>query len=220
MPSFHIALGLAGRLFCDIGRLYQPILRQILGLRVGFVVLLVSALALLGCASGSVGESTRLTINDFDAMAEAMAQSLLASEALGGRGPESDPWIVSIDKVLNLSDDVMTENEQWSIMAQVRGAVPICALWDLKAVRFVLPAERVVEMRQSADATDFSEGFGNDRRVTHTMTATFRSVTRAQAKTRSDLYYCEFDLLDLATGEPTWSDRFEFKRQAKGHVWD
>lgn len=186
----------------------------------------------MGCASGPVGQSTRLNIDDFDAMTEAMAQSLLSSDALAGRGADSEPWVVSIDKVLNLSDDVMTVNEQWSIMMQVRGAVPIRALWDEKALRFVLPAERVVEMRgstntppdtspdMSPDTADFAEGFGNQRRVTHTMTATFRSVTRAQAKTRSDLYYCQFDLVDLTTGEPVWSDRFEFKRQARGHMWD
>jgi hypothetical protein len=175
---------------------------------------------LSSCASKPIGESTRLTIDDIDAMTAAMAQSLLSSEALAKRGPDSEPWVVSIDKVLNLSDEVMTPNEQWSIMAQVRGAAPIRALWDEKAVRFVIPPEHVVALRNSEYGPDFADGFGGDRKVTHTMTATFRSVTRAQAKRRSDLYYCEFDLLAFATGEPVWSDRFEFKRQAKGHVWD
>jgi Peptidoglycan-synthase activator LpoB len=194
--------------------------RRSRGLRVERAVVMIMALVLTGCAAGTVGQSTRLNIDDFEAMTQAMAQSLLASETLAGRGPDSEPWVVSIDKVLNLSDDVMTTDEQWSIMAQVRGAASIRALWDEKAVRFVLPPERVVELRENPDATDFADGFGAERRVTHTMTATFRSVTRAQAKTRSDLYYCQFDMIDLTTGEPVWSDRFEFKRQAKGHVWD
>jgi len=183
------------------------------------VVVFVSIL-LTGCEPKTVGESTRITIDDFDAMTHDMAQSMLASAALADRGPGSMPWVVSIDKVLNLSDDVMTENEQWSIVAQVRGSASIGSLWDAKAVRFVLPPERVVAMRDDPDATDFQEGFGTERKVTHTMTATFRSVTRAQSKQRSDLYYCQFDLIDLTTGEPVWSDRFEFKRQAGGHVWD
>jgi hypothetical protein len=161
-----------------------------------------------------------MTIDDIEAMTAEMAQSLLASEALAARGPASEPWVVSIDKVLNLSDEVMTVNEQWSIMAQVRGAAPILALADEKAVRFVIPPERAAALRDSGDATDFETGFGSERRVTHTMTATFRSVTRAQSERRTDLYYCEFDLLAFATNEPVWSGRFEFKRQAKGHVWD
>ena len=172
------------------------------------------------CESKPVGESTRLSIEDIDVMAEQMAQSLLSSDALASRGADSEPWTVSIDKVLNLSDEVMTESEQWSIMARVRGATSIQALWDSKAVRYVIPPERVVALRQNEDAVEFHQDFGNDRHVTHTMTATFRSITRAQAKQRSDLYYCQFDLVDLATGETIWSDRFEFKRQARGHVWD
>jgi hypothetical protein len=177
-------------------------------------------MCLASCANKPVGQTTRLTIDDIEAMTAEMAQSLLISDALAERGSDSEPWVVSIDKVLNLSDEVMTQNEQWSIMAQVRGAAPIKALWDEKAVRFVIPPERVLELRNSEYGPDFTDGFAEDRRVTHTMTATFRSVTRAQAKQRSDLYYCEFDLLEFATGEPVWSDKFEFKRQAKGHVWD
>jgi len=173
-----------------------------------------------GCSTQPVGETTRMTIEDIETMASEMAQSMLASEALNRRGPTSEPWVISIDKVLNLSDEPMTENEQWSIMAQVRGSLPIRELWDSKAIRFVIPPERVIELRNSGENTDFAEGFGAGRKATHTMTATFRSITRAQATRRSDLYYCEFELIDLKTGEPVWSDRFEFKRQARGHVWD
>ncbi len=184
-------------------------------------MLMAVVFVLVGCASGPAGESTRLTVGDFEAMAQAMAQSMMASDALTARGPDDTPWVVSIDKVLNLSDDVMTENEQWSIIAQVRGAEPMRVLWDEKAVRFVLPAVHDVHAIPCGNnPNEFPYFFGSERRPTHTMTATFRSVTRAQAKMRSDLYYCQFDLLNLGTGEPVWSDRFEFKRQAKGHVWD
>lgn len=182
--------------------------------------LCLMVLCFTACVPKPVGESTRLTIEDIDTMTAEMAHSLLTSDAIASRTPDSSPWTVSIDKVLNLSDEVMTVNEQWSIMAQVRGAAPIQVLWEEKQVRFVIPPERVIALRNSEYGTDFNEGFAQDRGVTHTMTATFRSVTRAQAKQRSDLYYCEFDLLDFATGEKVWSDRFEFKRQAKGHVWD
>lgn len=177
-------------------------------------------LVLSSCTPKPVGESTRLTLGDIETMTHEMAQSLLASDAFASRGPNSEPWIISMDKVLNLSDEVMTTHEQWSIMAQVRGAAPIRAMGDEKAVRFVIPPERAAALQHSADTTDFERGFGSERRVTHTMTATFRSVTRAQAKQRSDLYYCEFDLLEFATNQPVWSDRFEFKRRARGHVWD
>lgn len=163
-------------------------------------------------------QTTRMTVGDFEAMAAAMAQSLLQSDALARRGPGSDPWTVSIQKVTNLSSDVMPQREQWSIMAQLRGATPIQSLWHQKNVRFVLPAQRVVELRGSA--AEFGEAFGARREPTHVMTATFRSITRAQMKDRTDVYYAQFEIIDLRTGEPVWQDRFEFKRAASGHVWD
>ncbi len=178
------------------------------------------ALCMTGCNAKPVGQSTRWTIGDVEAMTHEMAQSLRDSEAFAKRGPDSEPWTVSMDKVLNLSDEVMTPNEQWSIMAQVRGAADIQALWDEKAVRFVIPPERVEQLRNSEYGYDFDDSFAQNRKVTHTLTATFRSLTRAQAKQRSDLYYCEFEILDFATHEPVWTDKFEFKRSAKGHVWD
>lgn len=158
-----------------------------------------------------------MTVDDFDAMTAAMAQSLLQSDAIAARGPDSDPWIISIQKVTNLSSDVMPQREQWSIMAQIRGAAPIQTLWQQKNVRFVLPAQRVVELRNAG--VEY-EDFGAQRKPTHTMTATFRSATRAQEKDRTDLYYTEFEIIDLQTGVPVWQDRFEFKRAAHGQIWD
>ncbi len=172
------------------------------------------------CESKPVGESTRLTIDDVEAMTHEMSQSLLTSGVFSKRNAASEPWTVTIDKVLNLSDEVMTENEQWSIMAQVRGSASLTTLYDTWNVRFAIPPERAASLKGDLGALELRGSFWEGRKVTHTMTATFRSITRAQSKQRSDLYYCEFDLQDLSTGETLWSDRFEFKRQARGHVWD
>ena len=180
-------------------------------------ILGMMAVPLFLAASGSP-QTTRMTIDDFDAMTAAMAGSLLSSEALAARTADSDPWIVSIQKVMNLSNDVMPQREQWSIMAQIRGASSIETLWHEKNVRFVLPAERVMAMRGSA--AEFDDGFGKQREPTHAMTATFRSITRAQERDRTDVYYTEFEIIDLRTGVPVWQDRFEFKRAARGHLWD
>lgn len=150
-----------------------------------------------------------------------MAQSL--SRALAERGPGSEPWVVSMQEVVNLSSDVIPEREQWSVLYQVRGAQPIAALWDTKAVRFVMPRDRVEAMRADEDAEEFSEpAFGADRAPTHVLTATFRSVTRGEpeGKVRTDVYLMEFEVLPVAGGEPVWNDRFEFKRAARGRVWD
>jgi hypothetical protein len=161
-----------------------------------------------------------MTIADFQTMAASMAQSLLTSQALADRHPDSPPWTVSIDKVTNLSSDVMTQEEQWAIVAMLRGAAPMQALWDEKNVRFVLPPEQVLALRHDPDAAEFHHNFAQDRHPTHTMAATFFSVTRATATQRTELYYCEFEILDLARHQSVWIDKFEYKRLAQGHLWD
>lgn len=183
--------------------------------------ILIAAVLLTSACASDPPRSTRMTIPDLQDMAAAMAQSLAASPAIAQRAPESDPWIVSIDKVLNLTSDVMTPAEQWAVMHDLRSSTPLQTLYQEKNIRFILPPERLAAMRNDSDAPGEFESLGVNRTPpTHTMTATFRSITRAQAEQRTDLYYAEFEILNHATAEPVWIDRFEYKREATGHVWD
>jgi hypothetical protein len=175
------------------------------------------AATLVGCATA---RSTRVTVEDFSEMSNAMAQSLARSPWLDQRNPASEPITVSIEKVQNLSSDVMTQSEQWYVIQKLRSSLPITALWDQKAVRFVIPPEKQQLVRQDAALAPDAADYGSQRRPTHLMSATFRSITRADATNRTDLYYCEFEILDLATRLPVWTDKFEFKRAAAGHVLD
>lgn len=163
--------------------------------------------------------TTRMTADDLDVMSQALANSLAASEAVVNRTPDSPLWVITINKVQNLSSDVMTESEQWSVMARIRSSLPIQELWRQKNIRFVIPAQRLHALQNSSQSPSTATA-GSRRQPTHEMSATFRSVTRAQARKRTDLYYCEFHLVGLNTSERVWSDKFEYKRAAAGHVWD
>lgn len=180
-------------------------------------VLLSLTLMLTACAPS---RTTRMTLSDLDAMGADMAQSLAASGAITSRAPDSTPWVVSIDKVQNLTSDVMTEGEQWGIIARLRGTLPIRALKDQKNIAFVIPPEQMKRIQLDGAVAGQEQEFGAQRTPTHLMTATFRSVTRAVTKDRTELYYAEFELLNIHDGTPVWTDRFEYKRQARGHVWD
>lgn len=182
----------------------------------GLVLLLLMS---LGCKAP---QSSRIQIDDYLEMTTAMAQSLRQSDAFAQRSAESEPWIVSFDKVLNLSSEIMTRSEQWYVVATVRGAQPINSLWDDKRVAFVIPAQYAIDRRGTMDAERADKGFGTERVVTHTITATFRSVTRVgeDGKGRTDVYACEFQMLDLNANESVWIDTFEFKRSATGSVRD
>jgi len=182
-------------------------------------VMLGCAVIAMGCATTGP-QSTRMTADDFDAMIADMAAAFAQSEVVAGRTPNSPRWIITINKVQNLTSDAMTDAEQWAIMARLRSATPIRALWDQKNIRFVIPARRVQKMRDNPQLLSVDQSFGSKRRPTHEMSATFRSITRATATDRTELYYCEFEILDLAAGEPVWTDKFEYKRVAHGQVWD
>lgn len=177
------------------------------------------ALCALGCKTQ---QNSRIQIEDYQEMADKMAQSLRQSDAFAQRTVDSEPMIVSFDKVLNLSSEILTRGEQWYVVASVRGAQPINSLWNDKRVAFVIPAQYAIDQRGTLDAERADKGFGTERRVTHTITSTFRSVTRVgeDGNGRTDVYACEFQMLDLNTNEPVWLDTFDFKRSATGSVRD
>jgi hypothetical protein len=182
----------------------------------GFVFLLTAAL-LAGCAAPP--RSTRMASADFDQMAAAMAQSLNGAQRIKERGPDSEPWAIVVDRVRNLTTDVMTPAEQWAIMHRIQDSQPMQRLWDEKRIRFLLPAAKIKTLRQRGVAG--VESVASDRpQPTHSLTAVFRSAMRAEPRARTDMYYCQFSLMDLRSGQAVWADRVAFKRQARGHIWD
>jgi len=195
----------------------EPLVPVVNAKRLAFGVACCVAVVWLSACQG-VPRSTRLNNADFNHMAAAMAQSLLGSEAVRERGPESPKWLISIESVRNLSSDVLTPADQWAVMYQIKDAQPIRQLWETRNIRFVLPPERIRQIRK--EGFDAKKPFVAEREVTHTLTATFRSATRAQARSRTEVYYAQFVLMNLRTGRPVWADRVEFKRFARGHIWD
>jgi hypothetical protein len=186
--------------------------------------MLMIGLICVGLGACAAPQSTRMTADDMEEIATHMAESLRRCPAIAQRTPQSPLWVITIEKVENLTTDVMTEGEQWYIMARVRGMLPMLALHEQKNIRFVIPAERKQAMLADPNigpkVGELGDAFADRRQPTHAMQATFRSVTRADATNRTDLYVCDFQLLTIATGEPVWNDEFSFKRAAAGHVWD
>jgi hypothetical protein len=170
-----------------------------------------------GCASAPGGpSSTRLTADDLREITAQMATKLRASDFLGTRTPDSPPITVAIQRVSNLSSDVIPVSEQWWLMERVRNSLPIVELGKDRNFAFLIPAERLEELR----ALGFEAGVGSQRNPTHVMDAVFRSVTRSADAARTDLYMCEYRITDITSGELAWADSFEFKRAAFGRSWD
>ena len=181
--------------------------------------IMLPLLLAVGCKAP---QSSRIQIDDYLEMTAQMAQSLRQSDAFAEHSADIEPMVVSFDKVLNLSSEIMTQGEQWGVVAMIRGAQPINSLWGDKRVAFVIPAQYAIDRRGTMDAERTNKGFGSERKVTHAITSTFRSVTRVgeDGQARTDVYACEFQMLDLSTNEPVWIDTFEFKRSAAGNLRD
>jgi hypothetical protein len=166
-----------------------------------------------GCAAPA--RTTALSAGDLDAVVGDMAQRL-HREVFADRTPESPPMRIAIQRVENLTSDIIPMDEQWQIMARIRDSQPIVELSNRCNVRFVIPAEYLAESRTRED----EPGFAAARAPTHEMTATFMSLLRSAGADRTDLYTCEFRITDLATGNLEWVGVFQFKRAAVGKSYN
>lgn len=180
----------------------------------------VGLLAAAGCSS-SAPKSSIMTTDDYEYIATEIAgkiQAQLGAEGpFANRTPDSPPWVISITKVTNLTSDIMSESTKWYLMEKVASSIPFAQLAREKNVRFVIPADR---LRAAKERGTVEQDTGAERQTTHLMTATFTSVTRSTDKDRTDLYYCEYSIVERAGGEILWNDKVEFKRTAHGRSWD
>lgn len=197
------------------GRLWMPLRSAglCLALLAGFVML-------TGCSSP---QTTRLQASDFDQTIAVMVESLSRSEFLAGRTPDSPPAWVVIDKVENLTTDVIPPAEQWMLVARVQSALPLQHFREKYRVMFQITPERHALLRQAG----FTGELGTAPQTTHSLTALFMSAPRAgrdvsagYVTSRREFYYLEYRLVDVVTRETVWNDRFEISRQARGLAID
>jgi len=177
---------------------------------------LMAMLAMGGCATAQA-KTTSLTMSDLEATCAEIASKLRASDFLKGRGPDSPRMVVAINKVENLTSDVIPSSEQWWLMQRVRDSIGIQTLSNERNVRFVIPAKF---LRDAQRTGALPEDAALERAPTHEMTATFRTATRTAKLDRTDAYLCEYRITDLGDGTLEWSDSFEFKRTAFGRSYD
>lgn len=178
---------------------------------------------LAGCQAG--GETTELRHDDLNVATTEMAASLAASDFLAGRGPDSPPIVITINKVENLTSDIIPPAEQWMLMARLPGSMPIRQLSRDKNVRFQIPPERR-KLLADADVRLTPEQ-EQDYVPTHVMKAVYRSSTRTardkgdgHIDRRQDYYTLAYQITDTRGRNIEWEDSFEFKREAAGLIID
>ncbi len=157
-----------------------------------------------GCASARIN-TTMLDVRDVVAMTDAMLPSLSRDPALVRRSSSSDRWVVTIDRVENLTEHPMSRNERLAIMARLRANLASSDFAQERAITFIVPGKawRNLEPAQARAHSRLMP--------THALRATFLSDTLSTLHQRSDAYLCTFRLSDLATGDIFWEDAFVIK---------
>lgn len=176
---------------------------------------LVTLPALSGCQSPA--RTTRLQTRDFEDIAAEVASSLRGSEFILERGPHSPQMTIAVTKVENLTTDILSEGEKWYLIDRVMDSDAMATLQRERNIRFVIPAERLSEMRER---DQWAGPIAPDRAPTHSMTAALRSVTRSAGTDRTDLYAAFYRITSIDSGETLWTGEFLLKRAAAGRAYN
>lgn len=179
------------------------------------LVLGVAACGMIPAGCASAPKSSRLSVDDIEFTAKELAAKLADSRLLRERTAESPRMVVAIDKVENLSNDLIPESDQWYMMVRVRNSQSMESLRRLRNIVFVVPAEKA-----RSGVTEFDREFTSGRRPTHVMSATYTSAVRTAGKDRTDAYMCELRMTDIDTREVVFADSVEFKKVAFGKAYD
>lgn len=177
----------------------------------------VAAIAVIASCTSRPPQSTRLTLSDFDHGSAQVSQRLMESSMLAERSAASEPMVIAIQRVTNLTSDLIPQAEQWQWVQRLRAQLINSGLARDRAVFFVVPREQ--EQQAKADGTIEPDAFAG-RDPTHEMTATFLSATRASGMDRTESYLCEFRITSIGSGELVWNDTLEIKRIARGRSYD
>lgn len=182
----------------------------------GMVVLMFMLNLLSGCASPTAtrgGASTLITIEDIDEVVEQMAARLASSSFMAQRSTSSEPISLTLTKPVNYTHDVIRDGDRWTLIQNVVNSPTMQAMTRERNVKLIISREFFDELkRNSADARDMTI----DRRPTHVMDATLRTITRSGGDARTDQYECTYAISALGSGEVVWQDVFKIKRLAYG----
>ena len=181
----------------------------------------VAALACLAVvvAAGCAPPAAHTTfLNDVDLvdMTDRMAQSFAADPVIGRRSESSDPWIISLDRVVNHTNQIIPSREKWLYVARLRLQLAASDVAGERSFVWVIPPER---WPAAPDELPGDER-GPRLRPTHLLGAEFQTLTNTSGAGRSDMYVCSFQLTEIAGGRLVWEDWWEVKRAVSGLTYD
>lgn len=183
------------------------------------VVLCVSALLTLGgCGGPPKVQTTFLRSVDLIDMTDRMAQSFANDEVIGKRSSTDTPWVISIYRVVNNTNQIIPDREKWLYVGRLRAMLAQSDLAKQRSIIWVIPPERWHFVAEELGVSD--EPYGLRMKPTHQLTADFGALTNTSGRGRTDAYLCDYQLLDLNSGTIAWEDKWEVKRSVAGKTYD
>lgn len=180
-------------------------------------VAIVATVSMTGCFSPPKAETTFLSSVDLVDMTDRMAESFAADPVIGRRRPSDDPWVVSIDRVANHTNEIIPEREKWLYIGRLRAILAQSRIGRDRSMIWVIPPERWPIVAQELG---LAEPVGLRMAPTHVLSAEFHTLTNTSSRGRSDMYVCTFQLSDIRSGHLVWEDLWEVKRAVSGLTYD
>ncbi len=173
----------------------------------------VLTLSLVSCAAPAA-RTPFLKSVDVVEMTDRMAESFAGDPVIGARNADNEPWVISIDRVANHTNQIVPSREKWLYVTRLRSRLAQSDLSRRRHVYWVVNPERWPL------AVDEIDDVSARMPPTHVLAAEFHSLTNTSAAGRSDMYMCSFQLTDVRDGHLVWEDRWEVKRAVSGLTFD
>ncbi len=183
-----------------------------------FSASLLFVLALAACASPPQTRTTFLNSVDLVNMTDRMARSFTQDDRIGTRNEEDEPWVISIYRVVNHTNQIIPERERWMYIGRMRALLAQTDVAQRRNLIWIIPPERWPIVADELGTSH--EPYGLRMNPTHQLTAEFHTLTHTSAAGRSDAYVCSFQLIDLRSGTIAWEDAWEVKRAVSGRTFD
>jgi len=183
-----------------------------------FICICLWLLCASGCGSAPRVQTTFLRSVDLTEMTDRMAQSFSSDQAIGQRTESSSPWVISINRVTNSTNQIIPDREKWLYVARLRALLAQSDVGMRRNIIWIIPPEQWRQV--AAELGGSSEPYGLRMDPTHQLTAQFSALTNTSGRGRSDAYFCDYQLLDLQSGVIVWNDKWEVKRAISGRTYD
>lgn len=174
--------------------------------------------------------TTLLRASDIESFSADAVQQLAASPFIASRGPDAPRIVLQPQPMRNLSDNRLSQGDQWAAMSKVLFSSQMLALLASKNIDLQMPA---IETTRLARAGLTRAEPPATTAPTHAFTATLRSLSRAEdakardpgatgarAGGRKDTFLVEYAIIDLASRRVEWTGQSTLARIAHGSLID